>query len=370
MRRHTRTVLCSIAAVLLAVPAAATSQTVQYAYDAVGRLSVVADLRGDLAVYDYDAVGNLLAIRRVAIAELPDAVVIALVVPEAARPGATISMFGKGFAATPADNSVTFNGARASVVTAAPTRLVVRVPSDATTGPIRVSAPLGTATSAEPFRVLGPLSITPPTAVVAPHGSVRFTASADGASAVRWSVDGIAGGDAVRGRITDEGVYVAPPANTAGAVTVMATSVNDPAVEATARVSIIAARSLFVVGRPLAVGDTSRSPQIAMAAPLALRIAPVVMNVTPPSGARGETTRVTVTGVGFAEATRLEFLVGTTTDPALAVSALTVGPEGRSVTADVTISASAGLGPRIVRLVTPTGSSGDAVLGDNLFTVR
>ena len=369
MRRLTCTVLSGIV-LLLVVPDPATSQTVQYAYDAVGRLSVVADLRGDLAVYEYDAVGNLLAIRRVAIADLPDPVVVALVVPEGARPGATISIFGKGFAATPADNGVTFNGARASDVTAAPTRLTVRVPSDATTGPVRVSAPVATATSREPFRVLGPLSITPPTAVVAPHGSVRFTASADGLSAVRWSVDGIAGGDAARGRITADGVYVAPSASSARAVTVTATSVNHPEIEATARVSIIASRSVFLAGRPLAVGDISRSPRLAMAAPLAVRLAPTVTNVTPPSGARGETTRVTVTGAGLAQATQLEFLVGATTDPALTVSALTVGPDGREVTADVTISPSAALGPRIVRLVTPTGSSGGAGLGDNLFTVR
>ena len=193
--RRARTVFTAI---LLAVPLGATSETIQYAYDAVGRLSVVADLRGDLAVYDYDAVGNMLAIRRVTVAALPDAVVVALVVPEAARPGATLSIFGKGFAATPEDNTVTINGAGAAVVTAAPTRLTVRVPSGATTGPIHVTARLGAATSPEPFRVLGALGITPPTAVVAPRGSVRFTATGEGTSAVRWSVDGIAGGDAAR----------------------------------------------------------------------------------------------------------------------------------------------------------------------------
>src|SRR5512145_1046964 len=115
MRRLTCTVLSSIV-LLLVMPGPATPQTVQYAYDAVGRLSVVADLRGDLAVYEYDAVGNLLAIRRIGIADLPDPVVVALVVPEGARPGTTISIFGKGFAATPADNQVTLNGTRAAVV--------------------------------------------------------------------------------------------------------------------------------------------------------------------------------------------------------------------------------------------------------------
>jgi hypothetical protein len=370
MRRHARTTLRSIAVVLLALAPPATSQTVQYAYDAAGRLSVVADPRGDLAVYDYDAVGNVLAIRRVAVADLPDAVVIALVVPEAARPGATISVFGKGFAATPDDNGVTFNGARGTVLTAGTTRLTVRVPNEATTGLIRVTTPLGAATSSPPFRVLGPLRITPPTAVVAPHGSVRFTASGDGASAVHWSVDGIAGGDAVRGTITNEGLYTAPAALALGAVSVTATSATDPARQASARVSVIASRSLFIVARPLAVGDTPSAPRFAIAAPLALRLAPVVTNVTPSGGARGETIRVTIAGAGFESATRLEFLTGTTADTALTVSALTISPDGSEVTADVAIAAHAGLGPRIVRIVTPAGSSGASVLGDNLFTVN
>ena len=365
--RRARTVFTAI---LLAVPLGATSETIQYAYDAVGRLSVVADLRGDLAVYDYDAVGNMLAIRRVTVAALPDAVVVALVVPEAARPGATLSIFGKGFAATPEDNTVTINGAGAAVVTAAPTRLTVRVPSGATTGPIQVTARLGAATSPEPFRVLGALGITPPTAVVAPRGSVRFTATGEGTSAVRWSVDGIAGGDAARGTITDDGVYVAPAASVAGAVRVTATSVSDPAAEATARVSILASRSLFVVGRPLAVGGRASSARFAMATPVAVRFAPAIASVAPLDGARGETTSIVVTGAGFETASRLEFLAGATVDPALAVSALTIGLEGREVSADVTIAPGAAGRAGLRHDPDDPRPDGGAVLGDNVFTVR
>ena len=54
-------------ATLLVLRSAAPAQTIHYSYDAAGRLSVVADPRGDLAVYDYDAVGNLVSIRRIAI---------------------------------------------------------------------------------------------------------------------------------------------------------------------------------------------------------------------------------------------------------------------------------------------------------------
>jgi hypothetical protein len=153
-------------------------------------------------------------------------------------------------------------------------------------------------------------------------------------------------------------------------VRVTATSVHDPAIEATARVSLIAARPLFVVARPVSSAGVAATTAFATAAPLAVRVAPVVIDVTPAAGARGDTVHVTVTGAGLDGATRLEFLAGTTADPALAVTGLAISPDGREARADIAIAADAGLGPRVVRVVTPTGSSGAAGLGDNVFTVR
>jgi RHS repeat protein/IPT/TIG domain-containing protein len=386
MRRRARTGFCSIAAILLAVPPVAADQAVQYGYDAAGRLSVVADARGDLAVYDYDAVGNLLSIRRVAVADAPDPVFIAHVVPGAARRGATVSIFGKGFAEARESNTVTFNGAAAVVLAAAPTRLTVKVPPDATTGPIRLSAPRGAAVSRELFHVLGSFSVMPSTALVGPRGTVQFTASGNGSSPVRWSVDGVAGGDALNGTITNDGLYVAPAVLRAGSVTITATSVHDPAIEATARIGMIASRSLFLAAGPVGVGAPLASPRVditaiasvgvatistfATAAPLALRVAPVVMSVSPPDAARGEMRRLSVRGAGFDGATRLEFLVGTEPDPALSGTDLEISSDGSEATVDVAVAVDAGLGPRTVRVITPTGSSGAAVLGDNVFTVR
>jgi YD repeat-containing protein len=370
MRRHARIVLGTVIAILLAITPTARSQTVHYAYDAAGRLSVVADAQGDVAVYDYDAVGNLLSIRRVAVAGAPQAVVIGLVAPAAARRGSTISIFGKGFAATPVGNSVTVNGAPAPVLTAAPTRLTVTVPPDATTGPVRLTAPLGTAASPEPLRILGALAITPPTAVVAPGGSIRLTAAGEGLRAVRWSVDGFAGGDAQRGTITSDGLYTAPTTPRSSRVRITATSLDDVAVEASADVSLMAPRPLFVVARSSVSVGVTRAATFAMAAPLTLRVAPVIASVSPSSATRGDTLRVTVIGAGLDGATRLEFLAGADADPALVVTGLTPAADGREAAADVTIAAGAAVGPRTVRLVTPSGTSGDAALGDNVFTVR
>ena len=380
-----RSVGPALAAALLALPLAASGQGVHYAYDAAGRLSVVADARGDLAVYDYDAVGNLLSIRRIGVGDVADAVVIAHVAPEVASRGSTVSIFGKGFGATVDANAVAFNGASAVVLTAAATRLTARVPANATTGPIRLSTPLGVAMS-KTFHVLGALNITPPTALVAPRGSIRFAASSDGAAGVRWSVDRVPGGDAQRGTITTEGLYVAPDTLPLTGVRVVATSLLDPALEATAHVTMITSRPLFVAADPLAVDVRAPSPRVtlttaasvgigtntafAIARPLSVRVAPVILSVTPSAAAPGETLHLLIAGAGFDNATRLEFVAATGPDPTLVVSDLTVNPDGSEAAADIAVSLSASPGPRVVRIVTPSGSSGDAVTGENVLTVR
>ena len=378
-----RSVGPALAAALLAFPLAASGQVVHYAYDAAGRLSVVADPHGDLAVYDYDAVGNLLSIRRLGVADVPDAVVIAHVAPEVASRGATVSIFGKGFGATADVNAVTFNGTPAVVLTASATRLTARVPATATTGPIRLSAPLGVAIS-KTFHVLGALNVTPATAVIAPRSSIRFAASTEGG--VRWSVDRVPGGDAQRGTITSDGLYVAPDTLPLAGVLVMATSLLDPALEATARVTMITSRPLFVAADPVAVDVRPSAPLVtlttaasvavarntafAVAAPLAVRVAPLILSLTPSVAAPGETIRLLITGAGFDDATRLEFMAATAPDATLIASDLTISSDGSEAAADVSVSVAAPVGPRVVRIVTPAGSSGDAVVGQNVFTVR
>jgi YD repeat-containing protein len=375
----------ALAAILLALPPGVHGQSVHYAYDAAGRLSVVGDPRGDLAVYDYDAVGNLLSIRRIAVGDVPDTVVIAHVTPDIAARGASVAIFGKGFGATAETNAVTFNDAPAAVLTASPTHLTVRVPASATTGPIQLTTPLGAAAS-KVFHVVGALSVSPPTAIVAPRGTVRFVASGDGTAGVRWSVDRVLGGDARRGTITPDGLYMAPDTLPLAGVRVTATSVVDPALEATAQVSMIVSRPLFVATDPLVVAFRSPSPQVALtsivsvgvatntafalAAPVTVRIAPVILSLTPSAAGQGETVRLLVTGVGFEGATRLELATANGPDTALSVSDLTISGDGTEATADVAVAVDAAPGPRIVRIITPAGSSGDAVPGESVFSIH
>ena len=360
--------LASGLTVVIAAPTASPGQLAHYAYDAAGRLSVVADPRGDLAVYQYDAVGNLLSIQRIDVGTIPDSVVIAHVSPGVAPRGATVSLFGKGFGSFASANAVSFNDVPAAVLTASSTRLTVRVPPGATTGPIRLTTPLGSATSPV-FHVLGALSVTPSTAVVAPGGSVAFSVVGNDASSVRWSVDRVVGGDAERGTISVDGLYVAPQTLAPTGVRVTATSVIDPTMEATARVSMLTSRPFFVAAESISVGVRT-SAGFAMAAPLALRVAPVILAVMPSAAARGETISLSVGGTGFEGATRLEFWTAAGPDAAVAATRLVISADGQQATADVAVAHDAAVGGRVVRIFTPAGPSGDAVPGENVLLIR
>jgi YD repeat-containing protein len=119
-----------------------------FAYDEAGRLVGVADAAGNTATYTYDAAGNVLSIRRGS-----SAVSILAFSPSSGPVGTNVTIVGAGFGATVAENAVTFNGVSATVVTATRNQLVAVVPVGATTGPIRVTSPAGSAVSATPFTV-------------------------------------------------------------------------------------------------------------------------------------------------------------------------------------------------------------------------
>lgn len=129
---------------------AAPSGSVIYAYDVLGRLVQVTDPSGESAFYRYDAVGNIIAIDRVG----TGSVGISGFSPTSGAVGVSVTISGTGFSATAGQNTVTFNGTAAPVVSASTTQLVVTVPVSATTGTIGVTTPSGSASSTTPFAVL------------------------------------------------------------------------------------------------------------------------------------------------------------------------------------------------------------------------
>ena len=136
--------------ILLGLTNGVAGADITYIYDRIGRLIGVVDPAGDTAVYHYDSVGNLTRISR------QSSAIVSIVDfnPAAGPAGTVVTIFGTGFDATPAANTVTFNGTAAAISSASPTELVATVPPGATTGAIAVTSPAGSATSNTPFTVM------------------------------------------------------------------------------------------------------------------------------------------------------------------------------------------------------------------------
>jgi YD repeat-containing protein len=374
---------------LAAGTALAQDAAVQYVYDDLNRLVGVVDPQGNAAAYAYDSVGNLLSIERFADSGQPEPVRIWLISPRKGKVGTRVEILGIGFSATPALDAVAFTGAAATVLEASPNRLVTTVPGGATTGPITVTTPLGTATSTIVFRVLGEITLAPASTSVSINGARQFLAFEAGSptSDVRWTVNGT-GGDATSGTISAEGLYTAPAAVPDPAtVTVTATHPDDPALGASAVVTIwpplflgsppvsvrvadvVSASQVVTAGVSVRVAAAETARFVA-AAPTSVAVAPVVTTVAPATAAAGSTLTLTLSGAGFAGATSVQVLRNNAADPALTVTGVTVSADGTQATVDVTIAADAAAGSRVVRITTPAGSSTAAGTGGNLFTVQ
>ncbi len=123
---------------------------IKYVYDELGRLLAVIDPSGDTATYKYDATGNILSISRANSSQLS----IISFTPQKGVVGSTVTINGTGFGATAGQNSVSFNGVSATIVSATSTQIVATVPATATTGPITVTAPGGSVSTSTAFTVL------------------------------------------------------------------------------------------------------------------------------------------------------------------------------------------------------------------------
>jgi YD repeat-containing protein len=388
--------------------ASAEPLAVQYAHDELGRLVAVVDPDGNAAIYAYDAVGNLLSIRRVDAATLPGPVAITAVVPETGKTGTVVSILGTGFGAGAGDNLVAFNGVGASVALASTNRITTAVPPGATTGPITVTTPLGSAVSPRPFRVVGAITVTPADVSLGTGGAQQFVATDGDVETTRviWAVDNLVGGDPHVGSISTRGLYTAP-ATILGprTVTVTATRTDDASVVAPAVVTLRPPLPLFVAAA--AVGVQAADPGLrALVAPgvgvqrapggagitivatpigvtppmrdafsgmsqVSVSLEPLITSVSPLAAARGSANlTLTLTGFGLAGIIGIELLLDHAADPALAVADLIATPDGTRATAQIWIAATAVPGPRVVRISAPAGTTTAVGTGGNVFTVQ
>ncbi|MEU4244099.1 RHS repeat-associated core domain-containing protein [Actinoplanes sp. NPDC026619] len=130
--------------------AAASAQPADYAYDAAGQLRGVShSADGAGARYSYDDAGNRTSVDRTA----AGALTVSAIAPSRAPVGAAVAVSGTGFATTAAGNTVTFNGTAATVTSASAGRLMVTVPTGATSGAVAVTTGSATATGAQTFTV-------------------------------------------------------------------------------------------------------------------------------------------------------------------------------------------------------------------------
>ena len=125
------------------------ANSVKYTYDEAGRLATVETGAGQAARYSYDATGNLLKITR------HDSTQVSVLqfTPANGTAGTSVTITGTGFSAVPAQNTVTFNGVSAAIVSATTTQIVATAPAGVTTGLIGVTSPTGSANSDTPFTV-------------------------------------------------------------------------------------------------------------------------------------------------------------------------------------------------------------------------
>ncbi len=409
-RPASRRALHGVLAVALCVTRAAWAQPppVQYAYDELGQLVAVVDQDGNAAIYVYDAVGNILSIRRVDAASLPGRVAITAVVPGKGRPGTLVSILGKGLGGSGGQNVVAFNGVVATVGQASATRIVTTVPSGATTGPISVTAPLGSAVSPQPFRVVGALVVAPAAVNLGVGGQQQFVATEGGVetSSVIWAVNSVVGGDPGVGTVSGQGLYTAPATIVSvRTVAVTASSTDDVAVIATGTVTLqppvptfLAAASIGVqvtdpelrvvvapgVGiqrAPDGDGLTIVAAAIGVSPPrpeafsgisqVSVSLEPLIASVLPAAAVRGSANlSLTMTGSGLAGVISIEFLLNNAPDPAITVANLTATSDGMQAAAQISIAATAALGPRVVRIRTPAAMTTSVGAGGNIFTVQ
>jgi YD repeat-containing protein len=253
-------IVASLAIALLLLCGAAGAATIQYVYDELGRLVGVIDPAGDTTRYTYDEAGNLTSVARNASSQLA----IVSFTPAHGPVGTRVTIFGTGFGATPAQNTVRFNGTPATVTSASPTTLVATVPAGATTGPISVTAPLGNVTSATAFTVIvqQPPQITALTPAIVAAG-VAFTVSGSAFEPVPTD-------NQARINIATAAVLAA----TETALTVRAPAVTGGKVGVTtANGSATSSADLFIVPAPNAAADVGATARIAIdaaGAPLSL----------------------------------------------------------------------------------------------------
>lgn len=115
-------------------------------------LAFTAAAASNVVEYTYDAAGNITRIQR----QAGPGLAITSFSPESGPVGTTVTIYGSGFSATPANNAVSFNGTAAVVAASDSGSISTTVPSGATTGRISVTVGTSTVIAGKDFTVVVP----------------------------------------------------------------------------------------------------------------------------------------------------------------------------------------------------------------------
>ncbi|HUB90182.1 MAG TPA: pre-peptidase C-terminal domain-containing protein [Dyella sp.] len=124
------------------------AQTSSYVYDANGRVVAVTATNGTSVQYSYNTLGHT---SQVSAPISAGQLAIFAFMPTHGVAGTQVIIQGQGFDSNASNDTVSFNGTVATVLSASPTRMIVSVPNGATTGPITVIVAGQTVTSVTPF---------------------------------------------------------------------------------------------------------------------------------------------------------------------------------------------------------------------------
>ncbi|AGK46933.1 IPT/TIG domain protein [Burkholderia thailandensis MSMB121] len=128
----------------------AHAQSTRYVYDANGRVVAVTANSGASVQYTYNTLGHA---SQISAPLSPAQLAIFAFMPTHGEAGTQVTLQGQGFDSHAANDTVSFNGTMATVVSASPTQLAARVPGGVMTGPISVTVAGKTVSSAAPFVV-------------------------------------------------------------------------------------------------------------------------------------------------------------------------------------------------------------------------
>jgi YD repeat-containing protein len=169
--RWCRASLIGLLGLLLLAGSIVHAQSRHYVYDANGRVVAVTADNGTSVQYRYNTLGQA---SQVSAPLSSGQLAIFSFMPTHGAAGTQITLDGQGFSNTLANNSVSFNGTPATVLSATSTQLVTTVPTGATTGPISVTVGTQTATSTSAFVVDGgslPPTITQVSPIIVAAGN-------------------------------------------------------------------------------------------------------------------------------------------------------------------------------------------------------